>query len=47
MNKPRVAVVRYESPFVSVRKAIDLCGGLDHMLHWREGLYQAKHRFLD
>ena len=33
MNKPRVAVVKYQSPFVSVRKAIDLCGGLDHMLH--------------
>lgn len=31
MNKPRVAVVKYESPLASVRSAIDLCGGLDHM----------------
>jgi uncharacterized protein (DUF362 family) len=31
MTKPKVAVVRYETPLVSVRKAIDLCNGLDHL----------------
>ncbi len=31
MTKPKVAVVRYERPLVSVRKAIDLCNGLDHL----------------
>lgn len=29
MNKPKVAVVRYEKPLESVRRAVDLCGGLD------------------
>lgn len=29
MTKPKVAVVRYEKPVESVRKAVDLCGGLD------------------
>jgi len=31
MSKSVVAIVRYEKPFESVRKAVDLCGGLDHM----------------
>jgi len=31
MNKSKVAIVRYETPVASVRKAIDLCGGLDHL----------------
>ena len=26
-----VSIVRYEKPFESVRKAVDLCGGLDHL----------------
>ena len=29
MNKPIVAVVRYEKPLASVRRAVDLCRGLD------------------
>jgi uncharacterized protein (DUF362 family) len=29
MNKPKVAVIRYEKPLESVRKAIDLSGGFD------------------
>ena len=31
MTKSKVAVVRYETPLESVRRAIDLCGGLDHI----------------
>ena len=31
MTKSKVAVVRYETPLASVRKAIDLCRGLDHL----------------
>ena len=31
MSKSVVAIVRYEKPLESVRKAIELCGGLDHM----------------
>ena len=31
MTKSKVAVVRYETPLDSVRKAIDLCRGLDHV----------------
>lgn len=31
MHKPIVSVVRYEKPLASVRKAVDLCGGLDHL----------------
>ncbi len=31
MHKPIVAVVRYEEPLASVRKAVDLAGGLDHL----------------
>jgi len=31
MSKSVVAIVRYEKPFESVRKAIELCGGLDDM----------------
>ena len=31
MSKSVVAIVRYEKPVESVRKAVDLCGGLDHM----------------
>jgi uncharacterized protein (DUF362 family) len=31
MRKPVVAIVRYEKPGLSVRKAVDLCGGLDHL----------------
>jgi uncharacterized protein (DUF362 family) len=31
MHKPIVAVVRYEEPLASVRKAVDLSGGLDHL----------------
>jgi uncharacterized protein (DUF362 family) len=33
MTKPKVSVVRYETPLLSVRKAIDLCLGLDHLPH--------------
>ncbi len=29
MGKPIVAIVRYEKPLESVRKAVDLCRGLD------------------
>lgn len=31
MTKPKVAVVRYEKPLESVRKAVDLSGGLDRL----------------
>jgi len=31
MSKPVVAIVRYEKPIESVRRAIELCGGLDHL----------------
>ena len=31
MQKSKVAVVRYEEPLESVRKAVDLSGGLDHL----------------
>lgn len=31
MKKSKVAIVRYEEPLASVRKAVDLCGGLDHL----------------
>jgi len=31
MSKSVVAIVRYEKPSESVRKAVDLCGGLDHL----------------
>ncbi len=31
MVMPKVAIVRYEKPLESVRKAVDLSGGLDHL----------------
>jgi len=31
MDKSTVSIVRYEKPFESVKKAVDLCGGLDHL----------------
>lgn len=31
MNKSVVAIVRYETPLESVRKVVELCGGLDHL----------------
>src|SRR5512135_1841481 len=31
MNKSKVSVVRYEAPFESVRKAVELCHGLDSL----------------
>lgn len=31
MNKPKVAIVRYEKPRESVRKAVNLCDGLDRL----------------
>jgi uncharacterized protein (DUF362 family) len=31
MNKPLVSIVRYERPLESVRKAVALCRGLDHL----------------
>jgi uncharacterized protein (DUF362 family) len=31
MSKHKVAVVRYESPYESVKKAVELSGGLDHL----------------
>ena len=31
MGMPKVAIVRYEKPLESVKKAVDLCGGLDHL----------------
>ncbi len=31
MSKSRVAIVRYETPYDSVKKVVDLCGGLDHL----------------
>jgi len=31
MGKPVVAIVRYENPLESLRRAVDLCKGLDHL----------------
>lgn len=31
MGKPLVSIVRYEKPLESVRRAVDLCRGLDHL----------------
>jgi uncharacterized protein (DUF362 family) len=31
MGIPKVAIVRYEKPLESVKKAVDLSGGLDHL----------------
>ena len=31
MADNRVSIVRYETPYESVKKAVDLCGGLDHL----------------
>lgn len=31
MKKHRVSVVKYEKPYESVKAAIDMCGGLDHL----------------
>jgi len=31
MSKPVVSIVRYEKPLESLRRAVDLCGGLDHL----------------
>ncbi|MFW6052428.1 MAG: DUF362 domain-containing protein [Desulfosalsimonas sp.] len=31
MGKYKVSVVKYEKPFESVKKAVELCGGLDHL----------------
>ena len=31
MTRPKVSIVRYEEPRGSVRRAIELCGGLDHL----------------
>jgi len=31
MSKPVVAIVRYEKPLESLRRAVDLCKGLDHL----------------
>jgi len=31
MGKPTVSIVNYEAPFESVKKAVELCRGLDHM----------------
>ena len=31
MGKPVVSIVRYEENQGSVRKAVELCGGLDHL----------------
>ena len=31
MSQPRVSIVKYEKPFESVRKAVDLAGALDHL----------------
>ena len=31
MGKSLVSIVRYEEPLESVRKAVGLCGGLDHL----------------
>src|SRR3990172_70987 len=31
MGIPKVVIVRYEKPLESVRKAVDLSGGLDHL----------------
>jgi uncharacterized protein (DUF362 family) len=31
MDKPIVSIVRYEKPLESLRRAVDLCGGLDHL----------------
>ena len=31
MNKTLVSIVKYEKPLESVRKAVELCRGLDHL----------------
>ena len=31
MSKNRVAIVRYQKPLESVRRAVELCNGLDHL----------------
>jgi len=31
MDQPVVSVVKYEEPLTSVRKAVDLAGGLNHL----------------
>ncbi|MFW6283798.1 MAG: DUF362 domain-containing protein [Desulfosalsimonas sp.] len=31
MKKHRVSIVKYEKPYESVKTAIDMCGGLDHL----------------
>ena len=31
MSKQIVAIVKYEKPLESVRKAVELCQGLDHL----------------
>ena len=31
MSKPVVSIVGYEKPLESLRRAVDLCGGLDHL----------------
>ena len=31
MSKNRVAIVHYQKPLESVRRAVELCNGLDHM----------------
>ncbi|MFC1857957.1 DUF362 domain-containing protein [Thermodesulfobacteriota bacterium] len=31
MTKPVVSIVKYEKPMASVRKSVELCGGLDHL----------------
>lgn len=31
MDKSKVAVIKYEKPYESVKRAVDLCGGLDHL----------------
>jgi uncharacterized protein (DUF362 family) len=31
MEKSIVSIVRYEKPYESVKRAVDLCGGLDHL----------------
>ncbi|MFA5103437.1 MAG: DUF362 domain-containing protein, partial [Candidatus Thermoplasmatota archaeon] len=31
MKKHSVSIVAYETPYISVKKAVDLCNGLDHL----------------
>jgi len=31
MNRSRVAIVRYEKPYESIQKAVELAGGLSHL----------------